>query len=452
MNRYRKSTSMVALIALVVALGTSVASANSSPLPGVDPNLWIRIDPNGPWRFPNDWQDHYAEEIYRKDGAEVVPWTKETALPSPDNAALQYYQAFLLRWQPDDATFPAINNVLTGGEPDGKVRAYLGDCRAMIHTVEVASRIPQCTWGVRYFDRSGFSVTTLLGEIRQLALVFALDARTLGADGHYDAALARCLTMRRLARHTGDDTMLTYLVSRTIDDLARRTMQYVLGLLPPDVDILEGLRGQLAVVPGTPTSFEKAVQADLELIVEFLRQDHNTLEWIRQQMDKTGDGQQKTQAVSLTDEEILAHARETCLQSLNGIFQRMDSDMPYEQKYAQIDEGIRARTEQYSGDPAAKYLWLLVSGRMVERYNLFVRDAAGYNALKTAVEVYLARAQTGQLPQTLPAYTSKDPFSGQDFEYEITEKGFLLRCRAQDLHEKRIWQYEFNVAANPKNP
>jgi len=46
-------------------------------------------------------------------------------------------------------------------------------------------------------------------------------------------------------------------------------------------------------------------------------------------------------------------------------------------------------------------------------------------------------AETGRLPETLPAYSSKDPYSGQEFEYEITATGFLLGCRAKDCTRAR---------------
>ncbi len=47
------------------------------------------------------------------------------SLPDPDNAALLYYQAFLLRPELDDATFIHFDSVLRGGDPDEVVREYL---------------------------------------------------------------------------------------------------------------------------------------------------------------------------------------------------------------------------------------------------------------------------------------------------------------------------------------
>jgi hypothetical protein len=412
---------------------------------GVDPNFFIRVGPNDFSHFG----DRLAEETYQQHGAEVVPWTQETALPSSDNAALLYYQAFLLRPQPDDATFLAINDVLRGGGPDRQIRVYLGKCRGVIHTVEVASRIPQCAWGIRHPDSFRFSETYLLGEIRQLALVLDLDARTLGADGHYDAALARCLTMRRLARHVGDDMMVAYLVSLAADSLARGTMQHVLGLMPPDADVLQRLRGQLAVVSGAPGSLAKGMQADLDLLIERMGNDPNLLEWIRQELAKNATDQQaREQASDLTDDDVLALAREPYQCFLRDVFQVLDSEMSYEQKYTELNRQSDKLIEDYGDNPAASPVMgysYVYTRSIAELYTLSLRNAAGYNALKAAIDVYLIRAQTGQLPEVLPPYSPKDLFSGQDFEYEITPTGFILRCQARDIYEDKIWEYEFLV-------
>jgi hypothetical protein len=417
------------------------AFAGFAPPWNGDPNDWIGLDPND-FRMP--FGDRQAQDTYRSDGAEIVPWTPDNARPSPDNAALLYYQAFLLRPEPDEATSLQINRVLRDDLPDASIRVYLGKCRKMIHTAEVASQVPQCTWGIRRFDAGGFSETDQIGQIRQLAIVLALDARTLGADAHYDAAFARCMTMRRLAHHVGDDTMLACLVAQSIEGMAGHTMQYLLGLSPADANLFQRVRGQLAAVPGAPRSFERGVQSHFEQSIEDLRRNPAILEAIRQQMAKDGDSQ-TAQFLNLTDDEILAQARETCLPALNDVLQAIDDDMPYECKYAEIDRRTRAFAEQYDNDPAAAWLWSLATGQLAERYSFFVHNDAACNALKTAVEIYLIEAQTDQLPETLPAYTPKDPYSGQEFEYEITEKGFVLRCRAKDLYYNQVRQFEFAV-------
>jgi hypothetical protein len=49
------------------------------------------------------------------------------------------------------------------------------------------------------------------------------------------------------------------------------------------------------------------------------------------------------------------------------------------------------------------------------------------------------------LPESLPAGLPKDLFSGEDFEYEKTKDGFVLRSRRKDLDRDEIHQYEFKV-------
>lgn len=63
-----------------------------------------------------------------------------------------------------------------------------------------------------------------------------------------------------------------------------------------------------------------------------------------------------------------------------------------------------------------------------------------------ATEIYLAKANTGQLPQSLPAGLPKDLYANRDFEYERTEKGFVLRFDPDNASRVRIRQFEFKIA------
>lgn len=438
MNRRKDNARMT----MSVLLGAVLIEVTAFAGINVDPNGMIRLDPNRP---VVNWPDRFAEEKYRTDGAEIVSWTQETVLPSPDNAALLYYQAFLLRPEPDDATRLRINDILGDGLPDSSIRAYLGLCRETIHTTEVASLVPRCTWGILHLDPSSTSQTPLLAELRQLGLLLATDARTLAVDGRYEAALARCLTLRRMARHTGDETIFLLLTSWAFDGLAQRATQYVLGLMPPDANTLQGFRGQLATAGAEP-SIEKAMQSDLELGMAFLRNNSELLDQVRQQIAKDApDESARRMALTLTDDEIVARVKEPYARFYHDLFRILGSDTPYEEKYVAIDTRTREFAAACRDDPACGYLSLLSRTNAAQVYDLSVRNAAAYSALKTAIEIYLACAEGGRLPETLPTYTAKDPFSGQEFEYEITASGFVLRCRAKSLFEDRVQQYEFTV-------
>lgn len=425
----------------ITAFGQTKAKASKDTNPELDSLLE---------QFERDFavaRDQLAEEEYHKRGADITSWMKGAALPSPDNAALLYYQAFLLRPDPNMATNEKIHDVLFGAEPDRQIRTYLGHCRKMIQLAEVASQIPQCTWGIWHPDGHGFGMGDLALEVRRLAFILAVDARTLAADGHYRAALARCLTIRRLAQHVGDDTLLLYSISRSYDRMSQRTIKYVLGVMSQDANLLMWLRGQLAAVQCAPLSLVKMLQMDFESTLYGLRANAELLGKVRNHLaEDTESKQAREQAQNLTDEELLSRARKPYARFLNSILRVIDNDISYEDKCAEIQRLTKKLKEEYGSDPAAEYVifWSEVD-RMVQHYRIQVGDTACSNALKAAVEVYLVLAKTGQLPDKLPDRLPKDPFSGKDFEYDITKEGFVLRCRVKPIDEREVRQYEFKV-------
>ncbi|MBN2134022.1 MAG: hypothetical protein JW741_31250 [Sedimentisphaerales bacterium] len=447
----------------LMALSALTASVRAQEL---DPK---RYDPNG--FLPPEWEGYsdvldgvysrLGEQIYVREGAEITPWMKSARLPSPDNAALLWYQAFLSRPEPDGEMSRRINDILRGGEPDGQIRAYLGYCRQTIRLAEMAAQIPQCTWGWSLPDGT-VATMQVGGQARQLTFLLAVDARTLAFDGHYGAALARCLTTRGLARHVGDDTLVTFFLSMAIDAMARGVAQYTLDLMPPETDTLRWLRGQMAAMEGVPESLGRVLQMDFEFVLDSLRTDAELLQGIREQLAEDAVNEQaREEAWNLTDEEIVARAREAYAPFLAQILHVVDSEMSYEQKYEEIERRGRELAEQYGSDPAAGYAVNWCQAHRIERsYGLLMHDRASYNALKAAIEVYTVVAETGALPETLPLYLPKDPFSGEPFAYEITDDGFILRCRARDLYSSKqlikpgeppeiledvIQEYEFKV-------
>jgi hypothetical protein len=78
-------------------------------------------------------------------------------------------------------------------------------------------------------------------------------------------------------------------------------------------------------------------------------------------------------------------------------------------------------------------------------YNLSTRWNTHSNALKTAIEIYIIKAKTGKLPDSLPAGLPGDLFSAKPFQYEKSTDGFFLSCRGKDLEKDEIYKYEFKV-------
>ena len=81
----------------------------------------------------------------------------------------------------------------------------------------------------------------------------------------------------------------------------------------------------------------------------------------------------------------------------------------------------------------------------VKLLTLDMRAKANDSILKTAVEVYLAKARTGSIPDQLPPGVSKDPFTGQDFKYEKIQEGFTLTRWTDDPTKDKTYRFTFKV-------
>lgn len=351
-----------------------------------------------------------------------------TLPPDPDNAALLYYQAFLLRPEPDADTSESIYKVLRGGEPDEKLRKYLNlsDCRDTIEFAEAAAQLPQCNWGIRYSQGIGARLPKLV-HIRTLSFLLYADARVLAADGNYKEAINRCLTIQRFAEHVGDDTVISYFLSVSVNGLAYRCIQDVLGSMPPDVDILVWLRDQL-IMRGDIPSLVQALKTDEEMCIQSLRSNPDKLKKFREYLAENADDENtRKEILGLDYESLIAYVRKPNVDFLNSIFRVIDKEMAYQEKLSEIQKLSEVMNDEYD---VSHYV---VADKIPEQFNVIVRNTAHFNTLNAAIKIYLIKARTGQLPQTLPPGLPKDPFSGQDFQYEITEKGFVLRCRAKDI-------------------
>ena len=420
---------------------------------------------------------HNSRKVIFGISASLVLWALEAQAaaalpPNPNNAALLYYQAFLLCPKPDAYTRESIYKALRGTEPDEKVRKYLNlqSCRKTIKLIEAAAQIPVCNWGIPYSQGLGVRLPQLV-EIRDFVLILRADALLLAADEDYRAAFERCLMIRRFARHVGDDAILLYSSSITVDRNALSCIQHLLGYMKPDIETLTWLKNRLSVESGASTSPARVSKLDFELAVQSLRMNADILENTRQAMlmkeqikaltrerlaQNTGNAKE---VQSLTDEELISLARKPYDDFLNSALQVMDSGMPYEKKYAEIKRLTDELEKEFGGDTAATIMMLAHPEKMLtlsivmacadqvlKLYNVHVRHTTHLNALKAAIEIYLVRAKTGKLPDKLPDYLPKDLYAGRDFGYEITDEGFALRCQGEEFQKGRMRRMlEFKV-------
>jgi len=398
--------------------------------------------------------------------------------PDPNNAALLYYQALLRRPEPDDAakilvydaTREQIYKLLLGGEfetddlywsyddptdpaeklddinPNEKIREYLKECKETIEYAEAAGRLSQSNWGFWYSQGYGPG-TEVMMQWESLMRVLSVDALILAADKDYRAALERCLTIRQLARHIPHDTEFCYMKSVDADGRALRAIRHILGITRLDVDTLTWLKTQLASKSAMPQSPVRMMKMNLELMLQTIRTDDKGLAWLRVQLalKNLQDMIVKKDIRHLSEDDLLARIGKPYAEFLDSAVETIQSDLPYEYKYGKLQKLVDTFQKEAKGNPTIIRSMEISAGAMLGSYYYHLRHAADFNALRTAIEIYLVRAKTGRLPDTLPAGSLKDPYSDKAFEYERTKEGFVLRCRVKEIALGKAQQYEFKV-------
>ena len=363
-----------------------------------------------------------------------------TLPPDPDNAALLYYQAFLLHPEPDADTSELIHNVLRGGEPNEKLKKYLKqlDCRDTIEFAKAATQLPLCDWGIRYSQGIRTPLPQLV-HIRDLSFLLYVNARVLAADGDYREAINRCLAIQRIAEHVGDDTIISYFLSLSLNGSAHRCIKDVLGSMPPDIDVLVWLRNQL-ILRGDIPSLIQASKTDGEMNIQSIRSSPDRLKRYREFLaENTNDENKKDMILNLTDEKFIEYVRKPNVDFMNSVFLVLESEMAYQEKLLELQKLSKDMSDKHD------FSHYVVADKIPEQFNIIVQNTARFNTLKAAIEIYLIKARTGQLPDTLPDGLLKDPYSDQDFGYEITEEGFTFHSQGEDFEGRGGRLLEFKV-------
>jgi hypothetical protein len=357
----------------------------------------------------------------------------------------------------------------------------------------------------------------LMKSFRHLSYIIAVDAITLASEGHHCAALERCMTLRRIARHLSHSSQL-HLISSACDGIALRTIHLILGDMPLDIDILTWLQGRLATFQEAPSYSERTLQEYFKAKTDMVQS--SSIAILRGMLLKGAANERARQHIrNLTDDQIQKEALRAVQDFYDSIFTILHSNKSAEQMRAEIQEiceptmkpdlirlmnknykefgehifnlmgiGLKITEEQKldeiqkiidkSSDPNTVELLtkfanavgkdvdfgFLVNREMTDqqrraemqkvlyelgeafdietsefglhwnaistRFESPIVHKAHINSLKAAVELYLIMAKTGQLPEELPEYLPKDPYTGRDFSYKKNEDGFGLGCRS----------------------
>ncbi|MBN1185467.1 MAG: hypothetical protein JXB49_24490 [Bacteroidales bacterium] len=426
------------------------------------------------------------------------------AKSEPDNAALLYYQALLVG---PDFDYMLIDNALREAEPNEAVRKYIQSCDEKINLAESAAKISQCDWGVLNTQR-----VYMLGDLNRLSRLISVKAIILALDGKYKEALEKCIAIQRIANHVNNyNTSPAHSISIDIISLSFMRIQRILGLMPPDEEILTWLQAQLsmqnkeisflevikdhlnpanelieidpepieiwklqvAIFLGLPydekqaTGINPAIIEDLEDFHEMKKMedlsdeelknamqervggriDDEDIKEFRDMFDYTDETKKEVQELlTKPEEEIIEQARRSCDRFLYSFIRIIENEIPYQQRVSKLEE-ITNQTFNNIYDPLdiLDNIFLPSLSGFLSEYEYWIRYKAYLNIMKSALEIYLVKAQTGELPKKLPEYLPKDPLCDQNFIYEITSEGFALKSSV-DMNTKNNIHLEFKVA------
>jgi hypothetical protein len=398
-------------------------------------------------------------EAYNKRNAEITERLDANIPENSGNAALFYYPSFLLLPEPNQTMNQKLLNVCRGTEPDREVRIFLENCLTAMKLYEIATRIRDCTWDIWPGQSIGLSaVSTKVINLRDSILT---DAMVLAKDGQYRAALGQCLTLRRFAHHLNQDRSL-FLLSQAVDTSTMNQIPVLLSTMSFDTDLLTWFKSQFNDIQETPLYFNNYLDLSEKI---YLSDNINDSKYIASMNSIYSDGvmnlknllkKASENEVNLTDEQqlmlrdgslektlkLLENLTDEQLlsQYINGhqsiirlLRQIINSDATYETKISQIQEILNKLGELKYIDPILDSILYVHFAASTGSYHTQIEQTACINAIRTAIEIYLIIAETGQLPQVIPEGLPKDPFTDQNFLYEKTEDGFSLRCKNENL-------------------
>jgi len=373
----------------------------------------------------------------------------------PDNAAVLYYKAFILKEEPDDALGKILAAVGKGeAKPDDKVRQYIERNRYVIKYAVAAAGISHCDWG--YDLSEGISMRLPeLAKCRQMAYILTADARMLAEKGDYKEALERCITVHKMGIHVGNDTVIQVVISSAIGSMANKCIVDILPHVSNNTETLEWLGGQLADISGRVPSMRAAIGNEAKFYFMSPADRKELIEGVRE-LGLSKDELDKADKIFSQHNENEFYVRAT--EYYQGILSRVQIayDLPYPQATQAMEDLNKEIENTTKAKPEAVMTRILFPG--INQFVMIdIRNRTQFNAVLAGIDIYLVRAKTGKLPDELPAGLPKDLFSGKDFLYAKTGAGFTLTGQGKGLDDDSgfaltgqskdiVHKYEFKVA------
>lgn len=365
--------------------------------------------------------------------------TMALAYPAdPNNAALLYYQSFLLCGEPDNATEAILRDVLEGSaEPNEKVVECVNKNKQAIRLAIEASKISYCDWGLKYSDGLSMEMP-YLGHTRLLTYLMICDAKIFEAKGDFKTALERCLSTLRMARQHGE-TDVGFLLGNSISKRSTTCIQEILSKMPANFEMMDWLGKELNNIDAKPFSLSKNLEDSSSIFGTYINKEKAKDLFTTELPDKSFQAVAKKR-IADGDAEFFKQNADYWDNYTKNVMSSIA--LPYSQAYPKLESLVKENSE--TDKPEATFVRLLMPG-YDKIYNIGIAAQTQFNAARAAVEIYKIKAQIGKLPKELPAGLPKDLFSDKPFIYEKISDGFVLRCPGKDLSKNEAYEYKFKV-------
>jgi len=197
-------------------------------------------------------------------GAGLVPaQTPTSKAGKTDNAALKYFQAFIVMPRHDDAWKKVMDDWRTV-PIDAAARKVIEDSKDCLYLLHCGARLPRCDWGLNLEDRADLLMPHL-SKARELAQLCLLRARAHFERGKLREGVEDVAATVTLGRQTGvDSAIIALLVQNAIEQVSLELAARYLPTLGPEGSKILAARWESLPVGGT---FRKTVLIEKEYLL-----------------------------------------------------------------------------------------------------------------------------------------------------------------------------------------
>ena len=122
----------------------------------------------------------------------------------------------------------------------------------------------------------------------------------------------------------------------------------------------------------------------------------------------------------------------------------VEAPEPYQMKFPKLEQYDERLSTEEETNPHATFTAVFRT-QAARDYAMNLSIQTNLNAMRTAIKLYMIKAETGTLPAELPSGLPGDPFSDKAFIYLKTEDGFVLRNHFPVLGKTKPREYAFKV-------